>query len=225
MTRVIAIATSGVVAACLLCVAAWMVFSGGSEGREPDGVQIIAPAESADSEVEGSPAITVSAPFPTVTAPPQQIAVYVTGQVVNPGVYPVADGDRLDTVLQLAGGPTEDADLSRINLAAYVTDAAHYNIPRGGEPVGHNQAKGVGSTPDTAEPGAPGACLTPVNINTAGAECLETLPGIGGKRAVSIVAYREEEGPFRGPEAITDVPGIGDGIYRSIADMITVAAP
>lgn len=225
MTRVIAVAMSGVVAALLLCVAAWMVFSGGSEGREPDGVQIIAPAENTDSGVAGSPATRVSAPSPAVTAPPHQIAVYVTGQVVNPGVYTVADGERLDTVLQLAGGPTGDADLSRINLAAYVTDAAHYNIPPAGEHVGHNQASAVGSTPNTAELGASESCLTPVNINTASAECLETLPGIGSKRAGTIVAYRQEEGPFGSPEAITDVPGIGDGIYRSIADMITVAAP
>lgn len=222
--KLIAVGISGVLAACLVSFAAWMVVAGDASEQQPDGVQIIAPAEDSDPSVAAAPSTTISAPAPLVNASHKEIAVYITGEVVNPGVYRVADGGRLDAVLRLAGGPTESADLSRINLAAYATDAAHYAVPRAGEPVGRGPAPDDGATSNAADAGAPDACETPVNINTASAQCLETLPGIGAVRADSIVAHREQEGSFAGPEAITDVPGIGDGIYRRIADMITVAA-
>lgn len=223
--RLFAFGISGAAVLTLLGVAAWMVFNGSSDDRRPEGVQIIAPLEEPNSDVDGSPAPTVSSLAPTVTPSPQRIAVYITGEVVNPGVYRVADGDRLETVLQLAGGPTENADLSRINLAAYATDTAHYRIPEVGETVGAEEPLVDASKPDSIEASASQGCQEPVNINTASAHCLETLPGIGRVRAESIIAHREQEGPFPSPEAITDVPGIGDGIYRRIADMITVAAP
>ena len=61
-----------------------------------------------------------------------------------------------------------------------------------------------------------------ININTADAETLTTLPGIGEKRAGDIIAYREANGPFPIPEALTDVPGIGEAILKNIIDRITV---
>ena len=79
-----------------------------------------------------------------------------------------------------------------------------------------------GSAPNADEAGQSESCPSPVNINTASVRCLETLPGIGGVRAESIVAHREQEGLFANPEAITDVSGIGDGIFRRIAELITV---
>ena len=223
--RLIAVGISGVVALSLLFVAAWLIFSGGSDDAEPDGVQIIAPSEDVGSGPEISLSTAVSSPAPTVTASPRQIAVYITGAVVNPGVYSVADGERLETVLQLAGGPTGDADLSRVNLAGYVADAAHYKIPAASE---HGTAHGPGSggsSESVSQVTVSQRCQTPVNINTASAQCLETLPGIGAVRANSIVAHREAAGTFTSPDTITDVPGIGDGIYRRIAEMITIAAP
>lgn len=62
-----------------------------------------------------------------------------------------------------------------------------------------------------------------VNINTADAETLETLPGIGAKRAADIVAYRAEHGPFRVAEELTDVPGIGEGTLAGLMEYITVS--
>ena len=221
--RLLAIGISGAVAFSLLCVAAWMVFSGDNKEREPDGIQIIAPAETPEPVVARTPSASTDVVHQSEVTPPQQITVYITGEVVEPGVYTIAEGERLDTVLALAGGPTENADLSRVNLAAYATDAAHYTIPKAGEPVGHGETSSDGSTAKVAETTAAGSCKVPVNINTASVQCLETLPGIGGVRAESIVDHREQEGPFAGPEVITDVSGIGDGIYRRIADMITVA--
>ena len=207
----------------LLCVAAWIVFAGGTNNSNPDGVQIIAPAATPALDVVVTPAATMPVEPASEVSHSQQITVYITGEVINAGVYTVSDGERLDQVLQLAGGPTDNADLTRINLAAYVTDAAHYNIPGPGEPVAPGEVSSDAPPPNAAEGDAPQNCRTPVNVNTATAQCLETLPGIGGVRAASIVAYREQEGPFASPEAITDVSGIGDGIYRRIAELVTVS--
>ncbi len=220
--KLIAVGISGAVALPLLFVAAWMVFAGGAGEPEPDGVQIIAPAETSEPGAVGPPGAITQAPTPSPTALPEEITVYITGEVVNPGVYSVARGERLDAVLRLAGGATESADLGRINLAAYATDAAHYNIPAAGETVRPGEPLSDGSAPNADEAGQSESCQPPVNINTARVQCLETLPGIGGVRAESIVAHREQEGPFASPEAITDVSGIGDGIFRRIAELITV---
>lgn len=220
--RLIAIGISGAVALSLLFVAAWMVFGSDANGREPDGMQIIAPAESSAPDAVGSPSVTPLVEGQSEVMPPRQITVYITGEVVNPGVYTIAEGERLDAVLRLAGGATENADLSRINLAAYAADAAHYKIPVAGDSVGPGEPLGDGSASNADEVAVSESCQPPVNINTASTQCLETLPGIGGVRADAIVAHREQEGPFASPEGITDVSGIGDGIYRRIADMITV---
>ena len=219
--KLIAVGISGAVAVSLLLVAAWMVF-GDANGREPDGIQIIAPAEGSEPDAVGSPSFTPPVETQTEVMPPQPITVYITGEVVNPGVYTITRGERLDAVLRLAGGATENADLSRVNLAAYATDAAHYKIPVAGEPVGVGEPLGDGQAPNADEVAVSESCQPPVNINTASAQCLETLPGIGGVRAESIVAHREKEGPFASPQAITDVSGIGDGIFRRLAELITV---
>ena len=219
--KLIAVGISGALAMSLLFVAAWMVFAGGAGEQEPAGVQIIAPAETSEPGAVVSPGAAASALTPSPTALPEEITVYITGEVVNPGVYSVARGGRLDAVLRLAGGPTESADLGRVNLAAYAADAAHYTIPAAGEPAEPGEPSGDGSAPNAVEAGESESCRPPVNINTASAQCLETLPGIGAVRAESIVGHREQQGPFASTEAITEVSGIGDGIFRRIAELIT----
>lgn len=86
------------------------------------------------------------------------------------------------------------------------------------EETGSAASEAQPPAPSPSAPGAPGL----VNINTAGSEELQTLPGIGEKRAEDIIAYREEHGPFRIVEDITDVSGIGEGILSRIIDYITV---
>ena len=220
--RLAAVAVSCVAAAALLAVAAWIVLGRSGDGPPDAAVQIIPPTEEV---VAGAPpATTPSTPVGrggTVSAP-TEIAVYVTGAVVNPGVYTATSDQRLHDVLTLAGGPSDDADLDRINLASRLTDAAHYKIPSvddtdtDGPAPGEVQIAGSETLP-TANP-----CAAPININTATAQCLETLPGIGTVRAESIVAHRERMGPFVVAEDIKAVSGIGDGIYQRIADMIAV---
>ena len=225
--KILATLVSVLAAVAVLGVAAWMLT--GNSGDSPDAaadVQIIPPVDAANANTPGGADAEVVAGHDE-TPVPVVIAVYVTGEVVNPGVYTVSARERLTNVVELAGGATENADLDRINLAAYVSDAAHYRIPAIGQTSDGvaNTAGGDTSVSDgtgAANDGTGPACAVPVNINTATAECLETLPGIGSVKAQSIVAHREQAGPFVTTDGITAVSGIGDGIYGRVADMITV---
>ena len=116
--------------------------------------------------------------LPTSTPQPE-IKVYVNGAVRSPGVYTAQEGDRLEDVLAMAGGLTEDADLLRVNPALRAEDEAHFYVPRTGEAV---------PTPPPSSTG--------VNINTASAEELSTLPGIGEEKANAIVEHRRQNRPF-----------------------------
>ena len=226
--RFLATAISGLAAVAILSLAAWLIFgSNGEVGLDAehaaDGAVHIIPPVAASSAVVAEPTAADSLP----AAPPDEIAVYLTGEVVHPGVYVTTSDQRLDAVLQMAGGPTQHADLNRVNLAAYVTDAAHYRIPTAADPDANDaDAVSVASPADDALPGEPAAapCAVPLDINTATAECLDTLPGIGSVRADAIVSHREQAGPFVTADSITAVSGIGSGTYNRIADLITVSA-
>ena len=218
---------SAVAAIMILGVAAWMLTGSNDGDPQADGdVRIISPAPaSAESGSESpTPPAQGARPDDTPAAPDiPDIAVYITGEVVKPGVYTVPEGQRLDDVLNLAGGATEEADLNRVNLAAYVADAVHYRIPaKGAADDGAVSAVSDAGGSGASEVPSAAACVVPLDINVASAECLETLPGIGEVRARSIVDHREQAGPFVTTDGITAVSGIGDGIYGRVADMITV---
>ena len=131
--------------------------------------------------------------------------VYVSGAVPNPGVYSLQEGDRLVDTIEAAGGPTAEADLDWVNLAARVRDEGQYHIPKVGE---------TESTP------ALGSDTGKLDLNTASAMELEDLPNIGETRARAIVQYREEKGGFTSVAELTSVPGIGSGILESIKDLV-----
>ena len=225
--RVLAAILSAVAAMLILGASAWVLLGNGNGNPQSDGdVQIIPPADEADSAEHANTADSAVTGQPVSTAEPAAIVVYLTGEVVDPGVYTVEPGQRLASVVDMAGGPTENADLDRVNLAAYVADAAHYRIPAlgetEGEPVSSTAASSVDTGTTSGDVDAAGDCAVPIDINLATAECLETLPGIGTVRAASIVLHREQNGPFATADGITAVSGIGDGIYGRIANMITV---
>lgn len=139
------------------------------------------------------------------TAPAADIQAYIVGEVVHPGVYPLQSGDRVDTLLQEAGGPKPDADLVRVNLAAHVTDGEEVYVPRVGEPL-----------PSGLPGGGPGK----VNINTASAEDMHTLLGISLTTANKIVAYREANGPYTSITQLLNV--MSRSTYDKIRNFITV---
>ncbi len=153
--------------------------------------------------------IEIMEPSPSPIPTPVQLAVYVTGAVVNPGVYYLPDGSRVEQALQSAGGPTAEADLNRVNLARKVRDEEQVYVPEVGEE----------SPPVPSSSSSDGGEL---NINTATATELETLPGIGPTLAQRIVDYREAHGPFAAVEDIMNVRGIGEGLFSEIRDLIAV---
>jgi competence protein ComEA len=155
---------------------------------------------------------------PAETAAPvanRRVLVYVTGQVANPGVYEAGEGDRVNDLLAMAGGPTDEADLMRVNLAAHVQDAMQITVPALGD--GTSDAEII-TVPGGFEPGGPAL----ININTAGLEQLRTLPGIGAAIAQGIVDYRNANGGFSSIEEIKNVSRIGEITFERIKDSITV---
>jgi len=137
---------------------------------------------------------------------PTDIRVYIAGAVQNPGVYPVEEDDRWIDALEAAGGPTSDANLNAVNLSQHVQDEDQIFIPR----VGNTDVAGVSQGPL-------------ININTAAADQLESLPGIGSARARSILASRTSDGPFATVEDLLTRNVIPESVYTEIAPLITVA--
>lgn len=138
--------------------------------------------------------------LPTPT--PAPIKVYVSGAVMSPGVYALPPDSRVQDAIEAAGGLMTDAAPEQINLAAPLSDGAQINVP-------HTATSGrtTGGR---------------ININTATAAELETLPGIGPTTAQKIVEYRLQYGPFRTIQDIQNVPGIGPATFAKIQDYITV---
>ncbi|MGC9359717.1 MAG: helix-hairpin-helix domain-containing protein [Anaerolineae bacterium] len=133
----------------------------------------------------------------------------MAGAVQTPGVYELGPDSRIIDCIEAAGGLHPDADSDSINLADYCEDASRIYIPFRGTPppIPPTRVSGTSVKEDTAES---------VNINTASASELESLPGIGPVLAKRIVAYREANGPFARPVDILEVSGIGDTTFANI---------
>ncbi|MEX2538265.1 MAG: ComEA family DNA-binding protein [Actinomycetota bacterium] len=138
------------------------------------------------------------------------VYVHVAGAVGRPGLYEVPEGARVDDAVRKAGGPTDTADLDALNLAAKVKDGDKVLVPG-------TQADSSGGT---GADGPGGSTL--INLNTASAADLDTLPGIGPALAERIISYREEHGGFRTVDELLDVPGIGPTKLDEIRDLATV---
>ena len=147
----------------------------------------------------------------------EKIAIHMTGCVKNPGIIELEDGARMDDAIQLAGGLTEDADLTNVNLAYKVEDGQKIYIPsihdiEEKEIIQENQEEIFGEENETGK----------VNINTAKQKELETLPGIGPTIALRIIEYREENGKFTNIEELKEVEGIGEAKWEQIKDFIEI---
>jgi competence protein ComEA len=153
------------------------------------------------------------------------LRVYISGAVQEPGVYSLQPGDRLVDALEAAGGATAEADLTAVNLARRVQDEEYYYIPVVGEtpPSIATSLNGPALVESTIAANT-GASNGLINLNTASAETLSTLPGIGPVKAQAIIAYRERN-PFQSVDQITSVSGIGPATYEKIRGLITVNTP
>ena len=139
------------------------------------------------------------------------IYVHICGAVINPGVYQVPAVTRVYQALELAGGSSDDAYLSGINLADKLADGQKVYIPSEGE-----NAEGILST-DSGD-----VQSVMININTASEAELMTLPGIGQSRAKDIINYRVKNGLFESIDDIMKVSGIKEAAFEKIKDLIKV---
>jgi len=169
--------------------------------------------------------------LPTTQPSPQPdlsyLTVYVTGAVSAPGVYTLPAGSRLYAAIAAAGGPAPDADLETVNMAQRVQDEdrivlGHRTPAEQPAEAAVTPATVVRHTEPTAYPTTPtlpsGVVL---NINTATAQELEALPGIGTVLAARIVKDREANGPFKSVDDLKRVNGIGEGIVGKVREHVT----
>lgn len=156
---------------------------------------------------------------------PLPLVVHVTGAVVRPGLFRLSPGSRVQDAITAAGGFAAQAEESGLNLAAQVQDGDLIRVLS--KPVAG--AAPAGTAPAIQPPARSGGIEAStagmlVDINTASAEELEELPGIGPVTAQKIVDYRAEHGSFATIAAIQDVPGIGPATFEKIQDLITAGA-
>ena len=143
-------------------------------------------------------------------APRPPLVVHVVGAVRKPGLYRLRDGSRVADALARAGGATPKADLALVNLAAPVADGTQVVVPRR-VPAASPSA---GSNADSASPGGP------LHLNTATAEQLDELPGVGPVTAQKIVEWREKNGAFSSVDDLDAIPGIGPARLEQLRDLV-----
>lgn len=165
----------------------------------------------------------------------EKIMVDIKGEVVNPGIYTLEENARVIDVITMAGGTTENADTSVLNLSKKVKDEmviivySYYEVKNFSyikeveQKVQTSCSQGINDIENDAcieskEESSTGL----VSINTATKEELMTLPGIGEKKAEDIIKYREENGNFTAIEDIKNVSGIGDSLFDKIKESITL---
>lgn len=190
-------------------------------------VSVVAPGSADPSPVAG---VDGSAADPDAMVPPSEAAVivHVLGAVARPGIVEVNPGDRVIDAIAAAGGTTDAADVARINLARELVDGEQLYVPAVGEepPAGAGPGNGPGGAGAGAGVGAAGAggsgAAGLVNLNTADAAALETLPGVGPALATRILAWRDENGPFRAVDELLAVAGIGEKTLAGFRDLVTV---
>lgn len=150
-------------------------------------------------------------PAPTLSP----FIIHIDGQVNKPGLYTLPPNSRIQDAVIAAGGLTQEAELSQINLAAKIIDGGKIYFPA------MNETESFQLTPELRNPSSLPTNLL-ININTATQAELEKLPGIGPTKAAQIISYRETNGAFLTIEDIKKVSGIGDATFETIQNYITV---
>ena len=148
------------------------------------------------------------------------IYVHIIGEVKNNGIIKLKAGDRLINAIEAAGGVTEQADLSQINLAYVLSDGNKIRIPNVNDKNdntnyitnGSGENVIIGEEKNNAK----------ININTATQSELETITGVGPSTAAKIIEYRNKNGKFKKIEDLKKVGGIGEGKFSNLEDEITV---
>lgn len=146
------------------------------------------------------------------------IFVHIDGWIQNPGVYEIKENDRVNTIIEKAGGLKEGASIKSINLAARLSDGDKIYIPNREEEKQIETTEVKGNNTGTVKI----TKNSKININKASISELKQITGIGESTANKIIDYRDNVGKFKKIEDIKEVKGIGDSKYESIKDKITI---
>lgn len=150
----------------------------------------------------------------------KDIIIHIAGAVKKQGIVKIKEGSRISDVIESAGGITEEADLSKINLAYSLQDGQKVYVPsvddkENADTVTKEAGQKVIEEDSTNK-------TKKININTASQTELETLKGIGPSTALKIINYRSENGNFKRIDDIKNVPGIGDSKFENIKNDICI---
>lgn len=151
-----------------------------------------------------------------------EIIVDIKGAVVNPGIYHLKSNAIVQDVITLAGGLTEDADTSNLNLSKKVTDEMVITVYTHEEVKDLEKQEAIVETENESKDDDDTTTSGLVSINTASLEELMTLPGIGEAKAKSIIQYRENCGKFAKKEDLLNISGIGEKVYAELEAYITI---
>jgi competence protein ComEA len=210
----------GAVALVCISIAGWRLLAPPPPPAEMR-LPFAQPSQAGDGGADPSPdAEAADDSGASATTAPTEVVVHVAGAVASPGVRRLPPGSRVTDALDAAGGALPGADLPRINLAALLVDGQQVYVPKPGEEV-PVAAAGVPGGVGAAGSGGPvpGAA---VDLNTATAEQLDTLPGVGPATAAAIIAHREQHGPFTSVDQLLDVRGIGEAKLEQLRDLVSV---
>ncbi|MCL3836535.1 helix-hairpin-helix domain-containing protein [Aeromicrobium duanguangcaii] len=168
-------------------------------------------------EVAVPPASTVEVAGAAASATvSNELVVDVAGKVRRPGIVTLPPGSRVHEAIAAAGGLRGRVDTTALNLARVLNDGEQVVVGAAPAPAAGAPGTGSGSSP------APGGPAGQVNLNTADLVALDTLPGVGPVTAEAIVAWRDENGPFRSVDDLLDVKGIGEATLAELRDRVTV---
>ena len=220
-----------------------------SPSASAESVQAVGTQQSPGTQSTAQPSANPSESAQGGASGEATVRVHVAGAVNNPGVYTLPAQGRAVDAIAAASGAAADADLDRVNLAGALSDGVQIYVPHRGETAAPTQIQPIGGTANAGQGNAangaaqngpsqggaqpqPARTLTPagsaqkgsapVNINTATAEELQTLPRIGPAMAQRIIAWREAYGGFRSVDELDAVPGIGPSMLENLRPLVTV---
>ena len=156
----------------------------------------------------------------TTTIMPQNCYVDIKGEVLRPGVYEFSCESRMQEVIKKAGGFTEEADETKINLAQKITDQMQMIVPNVHSKQEDGLTEGNSEKGSSTNTSVSNSKQGTININTATLEELQTIKGIGKKKAEAILQYRKEHGAFRTKEDLLQVKGIGKKALEAIESQV-----
>lgn len=214
-----------IVAVVLLVGGLWLQKGDGAEDSY-DNAQKMSQSSSANTSASAK-VNSASSASNSATTNSKTVTCDISGAVKHQGVYTLKNGARLQELIEAAGGTTGKVQLNAINRAILLKDQDKIHIPYKGEKVESAATAGTGTSTNSTSTSSNSSASNQesgekVNLNTADVAGLQKLTGIGEKKAEQIIAYREQNGPFKKVEDLMQVSGIGEKTFASLKDQLTV---